>query len=540
LIQRYQLGLSGVVWDPRFASYTATIGFQDSVDRTDPFIGSTTKVNRDTLTYSLQMNLFRVRWPVILYAQRNIINTDTAGNLVTDTYSLNWILSLRNLPTLRVTLLQLGTDFEDENSANSRETRMRLANIGLGYQTDRTNLDFTYQVSNFLVRSPAAETESTVNSYTFRGDSYLRPGLFTHAHLIYFPKGSVFAPGLTTVSETTGGLGVLHQVPRFSQAANYEFFDTSGTDLERHTLAYNANYRPLGKTDYHGNLVYLTSNYPGNDTSEYRLSGGFNHRPFFGLSLTGTVLVNHSESSGLLDTTRDRLGTNVGVNYFRPLTYFHFNSGAAFDYGIVTSDLDAEQGQIWTATALMGLTTRTLQTTQINGTYTFLHREDTVTHTDNRDEHAVHLGILDSTFPRLVLKGGLDLQYTDSKDTGIDGTSVILDTRADYYVLLNLNTAVGFRYSDFPQSSGTQDVKTYFAEGRYLAMLIRNLNMTLLAHWDRDSYDFIERDRYLLSSLLVYQLGKITTSLEYRHEMTKYPQTEYTVESVFVRATRPF
>ena len=55
LLQSYVISSSGVIVDPRLASYSASLGISDSVYRNKPATGESTKVGRDTVTYSLQM-----------------------------------------------------------------------------------------------------------------------------------------------------------------------------------------------------------------------------------------------------------------------------------------------------------------------------------------------------------------------------------------------------------------------------------------------------------------------------------------------------
>ena len=76
ILQRYSISSSGVIVDPRLASYSAGIGISDSVYSSKPYTGESTEVRRDTLTYSLQMGLLPTRIPVNLFAQKNVMNAE--------------------------------------------------------------------------------------------------------------------------------------------------------------------------------------------------------------------------------------------------------------------------------------------------------------------------------------------------------------------------------------------------------------------------------------------------------------------------------
>ena len=109
LLQSYMISSSGVIVDPRLASYSANLGISDSVYRNKPATGGSTKVGRDTITYSLQMNLMPTRFPVNIFAQRNMLGIENAPDLISDTYSVGWAVTLRTQTALRMTLLQIGT-----------------------------------------------------------------------------------------------------------------------------------------------------------------------------------------------------------------------------------------------------------------------------------------------------------------------------------------------------------------------------------------------------------------------------------------------
>ena len=85
LLQSYMISSSGVIVDPRLASYSANLGISDSVYRNKPATGESTKVGRDTITYSLQMNMIPTRFPVNVFAQRNMTGIENAPDLVSDT-----------------------------------------------------------------------------------------------------------------------------------------------------------------------------------------------------------------------------------------------------------------------------------------------------------------------------------------------------------------------------------------------------------------------------------------------------------------------
>ena len=532
-LQRYVISGAGVVVDPRLASYSASIGLTDSVYRSKPAAGESIKVNRDTLTYSLQMNLIPALSPVNLFAQRNIIAIEDAPDLISDTYSIGWTKTIRTVTSLRATLLQLGTEYDDPD--NPRNTRIRIANLGLTQRLRAGSLSANYQYTDYLVTAKGEETSSKVHSYSIRGESRLTPSLLLNGNITYFPKGSVFTPGITTTAETTGEVGLLHQIEKFSQSVNYTFRKTEGSEIERDTLFYNMNYRPLGKTDYRADTLYSSTTSSQSDTSEYRVSGGINHRPFYGLSITGNIILDHLDVSGITETQVDRIGTMAGVNYYKLLDLFNLNTNYTTDYSMVLSTQDEAKGSILTQTASLGLQTRTLQTAQVLGSYTVLLRENNIVPTDDRQEQSARLEAISSYFKRWMLRASTSLSNV------VDyGNTFILDTRAEYFPAAGTTLAGGYRLSNFPSATNSQDSQLYFVEGSHYRYLTRRLNLNLMAHGEREDLRYTEKNRMTLTSVFNYQLGKININLEFREDYTKYPESVYNIQSYFIRASRLF
>lgn len=532
-VQRYILSGSGIVVDPRLASYSASIGITDSVYRNKPAAGESTKVGRDTLTYSLQMNLLPTRTPINLFVQRNVIAVENAPDLISDTYSLGWVTTIRTQTQLRVTLLQIGTEFDDPT--NPRDTRIRIANLGLTQRFRTGSLSANYQYTDFLVTTKDEKESSKVSSYNIRGENRLTPSLFLSGNVTYFPKGSFFAPGITSTAETTGEIGLLHQVGRFNQSVNYSFRKTQDREIERDTISYNLNYRPLGKTDYRADTLYSSTKSLENDINEYRAAGGINHRPFFGLSITTNLVLHRFDVSGTTQIRTDRIGVLAGVNYFKLLELFNLNTNYTADYSTVLSDQEEAEGDIITQTASLGLQTRTLRTAQVFGSYTFLHRKNNIVPTDDRQEQTVRIEAQSSYFRRWFLRGS-----TNFSNVLRYGNTFILDTRAEYFPIIGTNFAGGFRYSDFPSAINSQDSQLYFLEGQHYRYLTRRLSLNLMARGEREELRFTDRNRYLLTSTFNYQLGKININFEFREDYTKYPESSYNIQSYFVRASRPF
>lgn len=534
-LQRYVINGSGIILDPRLSSYSASIGFTDSAYRNDPAAGKSTKVGRETLTYSLQMNLLPTRTPINLFAQRNVIAVDNAPDLISDTYSLGWFTTIKTLTQLRVTLLQLGTEYDDPDSANRRDTRIRIANIGLTRRLRAGSLSANYQHTDFLVTTQDEETSSEVNSYNIRGESRLTPTLFISGNVTYFPEGSFFAPGITTTSETTGEVGLLHQVERFNQSVNYTFRKTQGGDIKRDALSYNMNYRPLGKTDYRADAIYSSTGALQSDTKEYRIGGGIVHRPFYGLSITANALLHHFDVSGITESRTDRIGTLAGLNYFTLFESFNLNSNYTADYSVILSDQEESEGEVITQTASIGLQTRTLQTAQVLGSYTFLLRKNRIVPSDDRQEQTVRLEANSSYFRRWLLKASTS--FSNVLDYG---NTFLFDTRAEYFPLTGTTVAGGYRFSNFPSATNSQDSQLYFLEGSHYRYLTRRLGLNLIAHGEREDLRYTERDRLTFTSIFNYQIGKININFEFREDYTKYPESSYNIQSYFVRASRPF
>ena len=533
LLQSYMISSTGVIVDPRLASYSANIGISDSYYRNKPSSGESTKVRRDTITYGLQMNLLPTRIPINVFAQRNVMNIENAPDLISDTYSVGWATTLRTKTALRATLLQIGTEYDD--LTESRNTRVRIANLGLS-QSFRTGfLATNLQYTDYLVETKDEKTQSKVNSYSIRGENRLSPFLFLNGNVTYFPSGSFFTPGITTTAETTGDIGLLNQVERFTQSGNYSFRKTEGGDLERDAIAYSVSYRPLGKTDYRGDAVYTSTGGKQIDTKEYRLAGGVSHRPFYGLSITDNVILHHFDVAGINDSNINRIGNIIGINYFKLLNTINLNSNYSADYSTVFSNEENADGNIMTQTASVGVQSRTLQAVQIIASYTLLLRNNSIVPTDDRQEQSVRIEAQSNYFNQFHLRASSS--YSDVLDYGDTFT---FDTRAEYYYRIGTRLAGEYKQTNYPAPADNQDSQLYLIEANHFRNLTRRLGINLFLRGEREDLKTTDRDRLIATTTLNYQIGRVTLNFEFREDYTKYPESVYNIQTYFVRASRPF
>jgi len=533
LLQSYMISSSGVIVDPRLASYSANIGISDSVYKNKPASGESTKVNRDTVTYSLQMNMIPTRFPVNVFAQRNMMGIENAPDLLSDTYSVGWSASLRTQTALRMTLLQIGTEYQDPNEP--RDTRVRIANLGLSQPFRTGFLSSNFQYTDYLVTTKDDKTQSKVSSYSMRGENRLSPFLFLSGNVTYFPKGGFFTPGITTTAETTGDVGLLNQVERFTQSGNYSFRKTEGGDLERDSLSYSMSYRPLGKTDYRGDAVYSSTGSELTDSKEYRLAGGVSHRPFYGLSITDNIILHHFDVSGINTNKIDRIGNMIGINYFKLLDVFNLNSNYSADYSTVFSDDENADGNIFTQTASIGAQSRTLQAIQLMTSYTFLIRNNSIVPTDDRQEQMLRIEAQSVYFKKFALRASSS--FSDVLDYGDTFT---FDTRAEYSYGFGTRLAGEYKLSNYPGQTDTQDSQLYIIEGNHFRNITWRLGMNLNLRGEREELKFTSRDRLIMTAQLNYQLGRVAINFEFREDYTKYPESVYNIQTYFVRASRPF
>ncbi|MEK6713485.1 MAG: hypothetical protein AABY41_04765 [Nitrospirota bacterium] len=533
LLQSYMISSSGVIVDPRLASYSANIGISDSVYKNKPASGESTKINRDTVTYSLQMNLIPTRFPVNVFAQRNMMGIENAPDLLSDTYSVGWSASLRTQTALRMTLLQIGTEYQDPNEP--RDTRVRIANLGLSQPFRTGFLSSNLQYTDYLVTTKDDKTQSKVSSYSMRGENRLSPFLFLSGNVTYFPKGGFFTPGITTTAETTGDVGLLNQVERFTQSGNYSFRKTEGGDLERDSLSYSMSYRPLGKTDYRGDAVYSSTGSELTDSKEYRLAGGVSHRPYYGLSITDNIILHHFDVSGINTNKIDRIGNMIGINYFKLLDVFNLNSNYSADYSTVFSDDENADGNIFTQTASIGAQSRTLQAIQLMTSYTFLIRSNSIVPTDNRQEQMLRIEAQSVYFKKFTLRASSS--FSDVLDYG---NTFTFNTRAEYSYGIGTRLAGEYKLSNYPGVTDTQDSQLYIIEGTHVRNITWRLGINLTVRGEREELKFTNRDRAIMTAMLNYQLGRVAINFEFREDYTKYPESVYNIQTYFVRASRPF
>jgi len=533
LLQSYMISSSGVIVDPRLASYSANLGISDSVYRNKPATGESTKGGRDTITYSLQMNMMPTRFPVNVFAQRNMLGIENAPDLISDTYSIGWAATLRTRTALRATLLQIGTEYDDP--ADPRDTRVRIANLGLS-QSFRTGfLATNFQYTDYLVSTKDEKTQSKVNSYSMRGENRLTPFIFLSGNVTYFPKGSFFTPGITSTAETTGDLSLLNQVERFTQSGNYSFRKTAGGDLRRDAISYNLSYRPIGKTDYRGDAVYSSTGANQIDSKEYRLAGGISHRPFYGLSITDNIILHHFTVSGINDSKSDRIGNMIGINYFKLLDVVNLNSNYSADYSTVFSDDTNASGNILTQTASAGIQSRTLKAVQIMSSYTILLRNNSIVPTDDRQEQTLRIEAQSLYFKKFNLRASSS--FSDVLDYGDTFT---FDTRAEYSYGFGTRLAGEYKLTNYPGQTDTQDSQLYIIEANHSRNITWRLGMNLNLRGEREELKFTDRDRLIMTAQLNYQLGRVTLNFEFREDYTKYPESVYNIQTYFVRASRPF
>lgn len=537
LVQRYIISGSGDILSPNFSSYSASIGLTNSTYNNNPPAGESTKINRNTLTYGLQMNLIPTITPITLFAQRNVIGSDNGTDLIYDTYSLSWSANIRTRTYLRATLLQIGTQYDDPK--NPRDTRIRIANIGLTQNLNNGFVSASYQFTDSLVRDKklGQNTSSKVYSYSIRGENRLSPTLFVSGNATYFPKGSFSTPGVTVTPETAGELGLLNQTEmRLTQAVNYTFRKAEGGGTRRDVVSYTMNYNPLGKTDYRTDVLYSSTNSIESNANEYRITGGINHRPFYGLAITTNMVLNHLDvTAGTTENRTDRVGALAGINYYTLLDMFNLNTNYTADVSYVFSNQAEAEGGIITQVATVGLASRNLVATQILTSYSFLHRDNYIVKGENRQEQSVHFEVRHNYTRRVLLQAAANysnvLHY---------GDTFIFDSRAEYSISAGTGVAAGYKFSNFPSATNSQDSQLFFVEAIHQRYLTRRLSMNLTAHGEREELRYTEKNKGTLTAALNYMVGKITINLEFREDYTKYPESVYNIQSYFVKASRPF
>lgn len=536
LTQQYVVSSSGVILSPNLSSYSASIGLTNSDYKNKPPAGETTKVARDTVTYNLQMNLLPTIAPINLFAQRNVLGTENAADLISDTYSIGWSKTLRTQTALRTTLLQIGSEYDDPDSP--RNTRIRIATIGLIQNFNSGFAAANYQYSDTLVedKKVGTNTTSNVHSYSLRGENRLSPTLFISGNATYFPKGSFSTPGVTATPETTGELGLLQQTEtRLTQSVNYNFRKTEGSGTKRDAATYNMNYNPIGKTDYRTDLLYSTTHSVMSDTNEYRFAGGINHRPFYGFAISTNLVLNHLDVTGQAESRIDRVGAMAGLNYFKSLDLFNLNTNYSTDASYVFSSQQGGEGGVVTQTATIGLAARNLETTQILTSYTFLLRNNYITQGEDRQEQTVHSEIRSNFTRRVQLYASANysnvLKY---------GDTFVFDTRAEYNLWAGTGIAAGYKFLNFPRATNSQDSQLYLIEAIHQRYFTRRLGMNLTVHGEREDLKYTQKDKITGTTTFNYMIGKITLNFEFREDYTKYPESVYNIQSYFVKASRPF
>ena len=295
------------------------------------------------------------------------------------------------------------------------------------------------------------------------------------------------------------------------------------------------SYRPLGRTDYRGDAVYSSTGGQQTDSIEYRLGGGINHRPFYGLSITDNIILHHFDVSGINDSNINRIGNIVGINYFKLLNLFNLNSNYSADYSTVFSDDTNASGNILTQTASAGIQSRTLQAVQLMASYTLLLRNNNIVPTDDRQEQTLRLEAQSLYFKKFNLRASSS--FSDVLDYGDTFT---FDTRAEYSYGFGTRLAGEYKLTNYPGQTDTQDSQLYIIEANHSRNITWRLGMNLNLRGEREELKFTDRDRLIMTAQLNYQIGRVALNFEFREDYTKYPESVYNIQTYFVRASRPF
>ncbi|HLB03164.1 MAG TPA: hypothetical protein VJM77_08540 [Nitrospiria bacterium] len=537
-LHRYSLGSFGDLWDPRLGTYDADVSYQGDTGKTD----GVKNRDSDTLDYRLGISLLPRKSPLTLFAQRitreNDLPPSTSRNTL-DTYSLAWDLPLRRLPALRFNLFQ--TDSRTIPSTIGT-TRTRAASVDASQRFVDTSIFTRYQYSE---QKSGISPTTTAHNVNLNGETRLSPTTILNVRGNYSNRSAtlgVVNPQLSTFQQRSAGALLIHQPSlTLNNRASYDYFRDP---FERHIFQGNSNYRATEKLTLSGSYRYFRFTLPAALTQSHFATFGTQYRPLLGVSTGLNLSYSLTDVNAVTDAQVFSQNYNYFINYFKTLERIILNTGYSGNYIRTSTDPGIRSTDVIN-TLTLGVNNASPRYVSLGSSYSYsnIYRNQSPGEDHSRDQHSLNLTAQSSYLRDLLLRGDLlslsgSANYTlFDIDSGTEA-SVRTDETIIYDTLRGIILSSGHNYENVGTEISERNV--VFSQVQVVAFLMRNLHLTASA---RETFQlYTKTDDITLfegRSNLLYQLGRITISLEYTFTQQDQETSEFKSQSFFVRASRP-
>ena len=537
LLHRYNLGTSGVIWDPRMGIYNADISFQEDLGKTE----GTSNRDQDILDYRVSVNLLPRRTPLTLLAQRvtrdNKLLLSNSSNQL-ETYSLTLDLPLKKFPHLRFNLFQtnsttLPSDFET--------VQTRTASVEVNHRFSETHLFSRYQYSE---RESAITPRSSAHNIKVNSESRLDPATTLHIQGNYSSQATTLGtvnPLLSTFQQRNAGISLFHQPSlELTSRLSYDYFRDP---FERHLLRGSTRYRVSQKMDLSGSYRYLRFNLSPAISQSHLANVSLNYRPILGMSTGANMLFVTTDVKSESNIRVDSQNYSAFVNYFKRYDRVTLNTGYHGSIFRTVPD-PGERTMDFINTLRFGITNSDTRWASLGGSYyySYIYRLKGSDEKERINQHSFNLHAQSSGIRNLMLRG--DMLSVNAKATFVyfdvvDGTdrSVQTSEAVTYDTLRGIVFSTGHQYDDMATS--TRERHMLFGKAQWVTFLRRNLHLTASAKESVQMYD--QRENVVLfegHASLIYTLGRVTFSLNYHYTDQYQDETKFATQSFFVRASR--
>jgi hypothetical protein len=537
--QRYALGSFGYMGDPGLGSYDADVSYQEDLGKTN---GVETR-DQDTLDYRLSFSMLPRKAPLTLFAQRitrdNEVDPFTSRNRL-DSYNITWDLPLERIPHLRFNLFQ--ADSKTTSSLFTDKARTQTASVDASDQLGNTSLFTRYQYAILKGNGISKTTSHIVN---FNSESRLSPSLTLNARGNYSNQVAtlgVVNPGLSSFQQRTAGASLIHQPSlALNSRASYDYFRDP---FERHILQASSNYRATEKMDLFGSYRLFRFDTISSLTNSHFANFGTNYRPWLGVSGGLNLSYNLTGVNATTDTSVFSQTYNYFLNYFKTLERIILNTGYSGSY-IRTTISPGPLSSNLINTVTLGANNANPRYLSLGGSYSFSNINQTQNPGNDlsQNQHIFNVTGQSNYLRNLVLRGdflsiGAFANYSIfDVDSGSESSLQTSET-VTYDTLRGVILSSGHNYQNV--GIDITERNEVFGQIQWVTFLIRNLYLTASA---RETYQLYTQTTDITlfegHANILYQLGRISFSLEYTYTHQNQADLDFKSQSIFVRANRP-
>jgi hypothetical protein len=537
-LHRYNMGSFGSLWDPRFGNYDVDVSYQEDIGQTD----GTKNRDTDTIDYRLSVSLLPRRTPLTIFAQRirreNELAASPSRNTL-DTYSLSWDLPFRRLPSLRFNLFQI--DSETKPSPGTT-LRTRTASMDASQRYLNTSFFTRYQYSEQKSGISPTTRAHTVN---LNSETLLTPAMVLNLRGNYSNRSAtlgVVNPQLSTFQQRSAGATLIHQPSLdLSSRVSYDYFRDP---FERHIFQGSTNYRVTEKLDLSGSYRLLRFILASALTQSHFVTLSTNYRPLLGLSTGFNLSYSLTDVNAATDSNVFSQTYNYFISYFKTLERIILNTGYSGSYIRTVIDPGALSTDVIN-TITLGVNNANPRYVSLGATYSYNNtfRDQSPGDADFLDQHSLSLTAQSSYLRNLLLGGDLlslsgSANYTLFDVNGGSDASVRTNETATYDTQRNIIFSTGHSYENV--GTDITERNLVFTQFQWITFLRRNLHLTASA---RETWQIFTQTNDITlfegRANLLYQLGRITVNLEYTFTRQDQADSDFSSQSVFIRASRP-